>query len=128
LLELAIESTNVESANDTVRVPVAGMILQGQSSEYVRDIIPENDDNDTFIYLLYLLSDRNTAPHGKGAGAALISHAKDEARKLGIKRICADCWRGNDYKLVHYYEQQGGRVIGEFEKDNWLGAVLEMRL
>ena len=95
LLELAIES-----ASDAVRLPVAGMILEGRSSVYVRDILPENDDNDPFVYLLYLLSDRTTAPHGKGAGAALISHAKDEARKLGVKRLCVDCWRGNDDKLV----------------------------
>lgn len=95
LSELAIESTN-----NNVRLPVAGMVLEGQSSKYVRSIIPENDDNDPFIYLLYLLSDRTTAPHGKGAGAALISHAKDEARKLGIRRLCVDCWRGNDNKLV----------------------------
>ncbi|KAI4208897.1 MAG: hypothetical protein LQ351_008109 [Letrouitia transgressa] len=95
LLELAIESTN-----DAVRLPVAGMILQGQSTEYVRSIVPENDDNDPFLYLLYLLNDRRTAPHGKGAGAALISHAKHEAWKLGLKRLCVDCWRGNDNKLV----------------------------
>lgn len=95
LLELAIESTN-----DAVRLPVAGMVLQGQSSEYVRGIVPENDNDDPFIYLLYLMSDRRTAPHGKGAGAALISHAKDEARKLGIRRLCLDCWSGNDHKLI----------------------------
>lgn len=96
LLELATKCTN----NDALRLPIAGMILQGQSSEYVRDIIPENDDNDPFLYVLYLMSDRRTAPRGKGAGAALISRAKDEARKLGFRRLCLDCWRGNDNKLV----------------------------
>ncbi|EXJ93151.1 hypothetical protein A1O3_01708 [Capronia epimyces CBS 606.96] len=98
LLELATDTS--ESTTAAVRLPVAGMILQGQSADYVRDIVPENDDNDPFIYVLYLLSDRRTAPHGKGAGAALISHAKDEARKLGIRRLCLDCWRGNDNRLV----------------------------
>lgn len=95
LLELAIKTTN-----DTARVPVAGMVLQGQSSEYVRDIIPENDDNDPFIYVLYLMSDRRVAPFGKGAGANLISHAKAEARRLGFRRLCLDCWRGNDNRLI----------------------------
>ena len=105
-LERAIidSSTNDDNDDDhhnaVVRLPVAGMILEGRSGEYVRSILPENDDNDPFVYLLYLLSDRTTAPYGKGAGAALIAHAKDEARKLGIGRICADCWRGNDNKLV----------------------------
>lgn len=97
LLELATECTNDDAH---LRLPVAGMVLQGQSAEYVRDILPENDDNDPFIYLLYLLSDRRTAPRGKGAGAALIARAKDEARKLGFRRLCLDCWRGNDNKLV----------------------------
>jgi hypothetical protein len=76
------------------------MVFQGQSSEYVREIVPKNDDNNPFIYVLYLMSDRRTAPHGKGAETALISHAKDEARKLGLRRLCLDCWRGNDNKLV----------------------------
>ncbi|KFX94467.1 hypothetical protein O988_06293 [Pseudogymnoascus sp. VKM F-3808] len=127
LLEIASESTG-----DVVRLPVAGMVLQAQSFAYVRDIVPENDDNDPFMYFSYLLRDRATSTRGKGAGAALISHAKDEARKLGIRRLCVDCWSGNDQKLIHYYEQQGFRVIGHFEieaegKDNWPGAVLEMR-
>ncbi|RJE24078.1 hypothetical protein PHISCL_03567 [Aspergillus sclerotialis] len=123
LLELAIESTN-----NRVRVPVAGMVLQGQSSEYVRDIIAENDDNDAFIYLSYITSDRRMAPFGKGAGARLISHAKDEALRLGFRRLCLDCWRGNDNKLIRYYEKQGFRAIGDFEVNNWQGTVLEMRL
>ncbi|KAJ9614159.1 hypothetical protein H2200_002295 [Cladophialophora chaetospira] len=101
LLAIAGESTKDAAADaDAVRLPVAGMILQGQSSDYVRDIVPENDDNDPFIYVPYLLSDRATAPHGKGAGAVLISHAKDEARRLGIKRLVLDCWKGNGDKLV----------------------------
>lgn len=95
MLKLTIASTS-----DVVRLPVAGMILQGSSSEYVRSVLPKNDDEDPFIYLFYLLSDRTTGSYGKGAGAALISHAKDEARRLGVKRLCVDCWRGNDEKLV----------------------------
>lgn len=110
LLELATTATTATSSggggskstdtNDVVRLPVAGMVLQGQSAEYVRDIVPENDDEDPFVYVVYLMSDRRTAPYGKGAGAALIAHAKNEARSLGIRRLCLDCWRGNDDKLV----------------------------
>ncbi|KJZ76020.1 hypothetical protein HIM_04476 [Hirsutella minnesotensis 3608] len=128
LLELAIENTT-----DTVRLPVAGMVLQGRSSEYVRGLVPENDDGDPFVYLLYLLSDRRTGELGKGAGAALIAHARDETRKLGFGRLCVDCWRGNDSKLVQYYEQQGFKVLGHFDAEekgacSWQGTVLEMRL
>lgn len=95
LLELAIEHSR-----DVVRLPVAGMVLEGQSSDYVRSVLPVTDFEDPFIYMQYLLSDRRTSPHNRGAGAALISHAKEEARKLGITRLCLDCWRGNDNKLA----------------------------
>lgn len=91
-----------QGPEDLVRLPVAGMILQGRASQYVQKVLPENDDDDPFIYLYYLLSDRATAAHGKGAGAALISHAKSEALSLGVKRICVDCWKGNGSKLVQY--------------------------
>lgn len=94
-----LDST-IESTNGSVRLPVAGMILQGRSSDYVQGILPENDDSDPFIYMLYLLSDRRTTAYGKGAGALLISHAKEEARNLEINRLCVDCWKGNDDKLV----------------------------
>ena len=84
------------------RIPVAGMILSAESMEYVRDILPKQDEQDPFVYLAYLLSDRRARPIGKGAGAALIRHAQEEARRLGINRICGDCWRGNERRLVKY--------------------------
>lgn len=95
LLELAIEQSR-----DVVRLPVAGMVLEGQSPDYVRSVLPVTDGEDPFIYMQYLLSDRRTSPHNRGAGVALIFHAKEEARKLGIKRLCLDCWRGNGNKLA----------------------------
>lgn len=91
-----------EVSNGRFRIPVAGMILVGESMEYVRDILPRQDEQDPFIYLAYLLSDRRARPIGEGAGAALLQHAQDEARKLGINRICVDCFGGNEKKLVKY--------------------------
>ena len=81
-------------------VPVAAMILESKSADYARSVLPESDDGDPFIFLAYLLSDRRTGSINKGAGAFLIKHAKDEARRLGIRRITGDCWAGNDRKLV----------------------------
>lgn len=81
------------------RVPVAAMILEAKSADYVRSLLPEQDNEEPFIYLSYLLSDRRTATVGKGAGAVLIAYAKDEARKLGLSRICADCWRGRYFSI-----------------------------
>ena len=86
--------------NGRARVPVAGMILESKSADYVRSVLPEKDDDDPFIFLDYLLSDRRTSSINKGAGAFLINHAKDEARQLGIRRITLDCWAGNHRKLV----------------------------
>ena len=83
-----------------MRVPVAAMILEGSYEDYVREILPEQDEQDPFVFMTYLLSDRRVGSVGKGAGAALITHAKDKAGELGVKRLCSDCWRGNDRKLV----------------------------
>ncbi|CAI6231641.1 unnamed protein product [Periconia digitata] len=114
--------------NGRVRVPVASMILDSKSADYVRDVLPEEDKNDPFIYLLALFSDRKTSSIGKGAGAALIKHAKDEAKRLGIHRIDGDCYAGNDGKLLKYYESQGFKSAGEFgSEQGWPGVVFEMR-
>ena len=83
-----------------LRVPVAAMILEAKSSDYLRDVLPEQDDRDPFVFLSYLLSDRRTAALNRGAGAVLIAHAKEVTRQLGLDRICSDCWRGNNRKLV----------------------------
>ena len=95
-----LRELTAQGTKGNLRLPVAAMILAGESMEYVRSILPAQDENDPFVYLAYLLSDRRTRPMGKGAGAELISYAKEETNKLGLNRICTDCWRGNDRKLV----------------------------
>lgn len=83
-----------------VRIPVAAMVLESEAPEYVRSVLPKQDPDAPFVYLSYLLSDRRTSAINKGAGAALIKHAQEEIRNLGIGRLCGDCWAGNDRKLV----------------------------
>ena len=83
-----------------LRIPVAAMVLENESADYVRSILPDQDPEDPFVFLSYLLSDRRTSPINKGAGAVLIKHAKEEIRKLEVRRLCGDCWAGNDRKLV----------------------------
>jgi hypothetical protein len=80
--------------------PVAGLVLDSKAPAYVHDVLPEQDENDPFVYLAYLLSNRNAGEKSKGSGAALITFAKDQVRDAGLKRICLDCYRGNDRKLV----------------------------
>lgn len=94
------ELVGEDSEDGNVRVPVAAMVLEAKSADYVQEVLPEQDEEDPFVYMSYLLSDRRTASINKGAGAALIAHAKEEVMRLGVRRICLDCWRGNDRKLV----------------------------
>lgn len=86
--------------NGKLRVPVAALVLEAESVDYVRSILPETDKDDPFISMAYLLSDRRTNSINHGAGAVLIEHAKEEARNLGVGRIVCDCWAGNGRKLV----------------------------
>lgn len=80
-------------------IPVAGLVLEAKAPEYVRTVLSEQDDNEPFVYLSYLISNREVADT-KGSGAELIIHAKDQVRNVGLERLCVDCWRGNDRKLV----------------------------
>ncbi|KAI0855392.1 hypothetical protein F4860DRAFT_496450 [Xylaria cubensis] len=111
-------------------VPVAGLVLDSKAPAYVSSVLPEQDESDPFVYLAYLISNRHAGEERKGAAAALLDLAKDQVRDMGLNRICLDCWRGNDRKLVRYYESQGFRLLEDFTagKNDWPGCVLEMRL
>lgn len=86
--------------------PVAGLVLDSKANAYVPETLLNIDERGEFVYVAYLISDRNAGDDSKGVGAALIDFAKEEARAAGIKRLCLDCWRGNDRKLVKYGELQ----------------------
>jgi hypothetical protein len=81
-------------------VLVAGIVLDSKAPTYVHSVLPEQDESDPFVYLAYLISNRHAGEERKGAAAALITFAKDQVHSVGLKRICVDCWRGNDRKLV----------------------------
>lgn len=81
-------------------VPVAGIVLDSKAPAYVDSVLPEQDESDPFVYLAYLMSNRHAGEERKGAAAALIAFAKDQVSSVGLSRICVDCWRGNDRKLV----------------------------
>ncbi|OBT85288.1 hypothetical protein VE02_06523 [Pseudogymnoascus sp. 03VT05] len=117
-------------AESSSGVPVAGLVLDSKAPAYVSSVLPEQDEEDPFVYLAYLISNRDAGEERKGAAAALIGFAKEQVRGAGVKRICLDCFRGNGRKLVRYYESQGFKVLEDFtagEKE-WQGCVLEMRL
>lgn len=80
--------------------PVAGLVLDSKAPAHLGSVIPQQDESDPFVYLAYLMTNRNAGDESKGAGAALITLAKEQTRSARLKRLCVDCWAGNDRKLV----------------------------
>lgn len=95
-----LEELAVQRQNGIFSVPVAGMVLQDKAVDYIHSVLPIRDENDPFVFVKYLLSDRRAGALAKGAGGVLLEHAKAETKRFGLNRICLDCWRGNDRKLV----------------------------
>lgn len=79
---------------------VAGMVLEAISPAVTRSILLEQDEEDPFVYLAYLISNREAGGEEIGAGAVLIAFTKEQLHAVGVKRLCLDCWAGNDRKLV----------------------------
>jgi len=73
-------------------------------------------------YVQALVSSRRHA--GRGVGAALLAHAREEAREGGAELLRVDCWEGAP-ALVAWYERQGFARAGTFAVDGWRGVVLE---
>ncbi|MFG2111284.1 GNAT family N-acetyltransferase [Streptomyces sp. NPDC048718] len=66
--------------------------------------------------------------HGRGVGAALLAHAADETRRLGVSLLRVDCFAGSEGRLVAYYERQGFTRTETFAVGDWPGQILEMRV
>ncbi|KAF3288781.1 hypothetical protein TWF970_005836 [Orbilia oligospora] len=105
-IPIALADRYSNEQGEIVTIPVGAMVLQGRSPE--------------------------AGKLAKGSGSALLNIAKEEVKRLGLKRLCGDCWRGNGRRLVGYYDGQGLKAIGDFdvpknEQDSWEGAVTEWR-
>lgn len=81
-------------------VPVAAMILEGRSPDYSRPVIKKQDQQDPFLYIRFLVSNRAVGSLSKGAGQMLLDHAETIAKTLPVRRICLDAWNGNGRMLV----------------------------
>lgn len=84
----------------TARLPVAAMILSGCSPAYTHSVLPAQDENNPFLYVSLAVSDRSLGNLSKGSGETLLDAAKNVAADLGLKRVCLDCWNGNERRLV----------------------------
>ncbi|MDX3659340.1 GNAT family N-acetyltransferase [Streptomyces sp. ID05-26A] len=102
---------------------VAGVIV---TSDTPPDYVPAADEPEH--YVLLLLTARPYA--GTGVGAALLAHARDEARAAGIGLLRVDCYDGDDHRLVAYYEKQGFLSVDTFTAHGgtWPGRLLAQRV
>ena len=87
-----------------------------------------------YLYLEIVVTDFRAAnAHRKGAGAALVQHAKAFAKQLGKEVMYVDCWAENEEKLVKFYEGQGFTRVVDFlverhDSPGWPGMFLQMEL
>ncbi|NUR72737.1 MAG: GNAT family N-acetyltransferase [Hamadaea sp.] len=82
------------------------------------------------LYVQFLISDRTAK--GSGVGSALLDHAREQARALGVGVLRLDCFAGGEGALIRYYEGQGFTRAETFsvtqgERD-WPGQVMTQRL
>ncbi|MDL4770554.1 MULTISPECIES: GNAT family N-acetyltransferase [Thermomonosporaceae] len=78
------------------------------------------------LYIGLLVTDREFAGHG--VGSALIAHALDEARRLGVGLVRVDCYGGDDGRLVGYYRGNGFDPVRTFNVGEWPGQLLSQRV
>ncbi|MFJ9808063.1 GNAT family N-acetyltransferase [Streptomyces sp. NPDC101158] len=101
-------------------VPVGTLTLTPHPGAYVaRAEEPEQ-------YVRFLATDGRR--HGRGVGSALLAHAAEETRRLGVSLLRVDCFAGSEGRLVAYYERQGFTRTESFAVGDWPGQVLERRL
>jgi GNAT superfamily N-acetyltransferase len=96
-------------------------------TESPQPYVPPAGERELYVNLL-LVSRRHG---GRGIGAALIEHAKQEAGARGIGLIRVDCWAGQDGALVRVYEKYGFARVQELAvtlpAGVWPGMLLAMR-
>lgn len=102
---------------------VAGVIITSTASP---DYVPPATEPEHYVSLLVTAR----AFTGAGVGAALLAHARAEARAAGVDLLRVDCYDGDDHRLVAYYEKQGFTPIATFTAKNgtWPGRLLAQRL
>lgn len=104
-------------------VPVGALVL-GERTPYVPPV------SEPELYVQVLVTSRR--PGARGAGAALLAHAKERARAEGAALLRVDCYAGSGGRLVRYYESQGFVRTETFTVDRpdgtpWPGQVLAHR-
>ncbi|KAI1133275.1 acetyltransferase [Nemania abortiva] len=132
------DSVYVRTVGDKKLLAVGSVMLsEGIYPKYLNDHFDKEairkplDGTSDYIYLEALITDYRTGPWRRGAGAALIEHARRFCREKGKSTIFVDSYAGNDRKLVKYYEKQGFTIVSDFESpkpdgSTWPGTFYRM--
>ncbi|MFD7509392.1 GNAT family N-acetyltransferase [Streptomyces sp. NPDC059853] len=101
--------------------PAGTLTLTPHPAPYVAAV----DEPEVYVHLL--VTDRRFA--GRGVGAALLEHARAEARRKDISLVRVDCYAGDDGRLEAYYRSQGFALVEHFTANgDWPGALLAQRV
>ncbi|KAI3322491.1 acetyltransferase [Xylariaceae sp. AK1471] len=150
IVEAEIPSSAVDELPASVRVRTddggkkflavgSVMLSEGLFPQYMRahfdkdSIKKELDGTKDYIYLEALITDYRTGSWRRGAGAALIEHARRFCRERRKQIIYVDAYAGNGRKLVQYYENQGFSAVDDFENpmpggSKWPGTFFRLDL
>ncbi|MCW2872190.1 MAG: family N-acetyltransferase [Streptomyces oryziradicis] len=101
-------------------VPAGTITLSGEAAPYV----PAAEEPEVYVHLL--VTDRRYA--GRGVGSALLAHAREETRRLGIGLLRVDCYAGSEGRLVDYYRRNGFVPVQPFTVGAWPGQLLAQRV
>lgn len=63
-----IAETSTGAVTPEASVAAAAIVLEAKANEQARSVLPEQDEEDPFLYVMYLMSNRDAGPLGKGAG------------------------------------------------------------
>ncbi|WP_447007797.1 GNAT family N-acetyltransferase [Saccharothrix isguenensis] len=100
--------------------PAGAMTLAPEPPRYVTPV------DEPEVYVTLLVTSR--AFGGLGVGSALLSHAREEARRAGVGLLRVDCYAGSDGRLVDYYRRNGFEPVEPFTVKSWPGQLLAQRV
>ncbi|MER5433127.1 GNAT family N-acetyltransferase [Streptomyces sp. NPDC002588] len=104
--------------------PAATLTLTDAPGPYLSHLPPPGEPE---RYIHWLASDRRFK--GSGAGAALLEHAAEETRRVGVGLLRVDCYAGDDRRLVAFYEANGFAPTEAYTgTGDWPGQVLARRV
>ncbi|WP_153450189.1 GNAT family N-acetyltransferase [Streptomyces smaragdinus] len=105
--------------------PMGGSVLTGTAPEFV----PRAEEPE--LYLHFLVTGREEAR--RSGIEALVTDARAEAARRGVRLLRTHCWAGEDGRLVREYEELGFTATLEFEElrsdgSYWPGRILQTRV